>query len=78
MDLSEFEPEDWHRTGRKIEQSIRKMLRMWTAGDKAIEAEREFFATTIQPVPALLERHAVEVQYHWEAMIFFARSALDL
>lgn len=54
LDLSELEPEDWHRTGRKIEQSIRKMLMMWTAGDKAVEAEREFYATTIQDAPALL------------------------
>jgi len=78
LDLSELEPEDWKRTGRKIEQSIRKMLMMWVAGDKALEAEREFYATTIQEAPALLGRHAVEVQYHCEAMIFFARSALDL
>lgn len=78
LDLSELEPEDWHRTGRKIEQSIRKMLMMWTAGDKAVEVEREFYATTIQDAPALLGRDAVEVLYHCEAMIFFARSALDL
>ncbi len=78
LDLSELEPEDGKRTGRKIEQSIRKMLMMWVAGDKALEAEREFYATTIQEAPALLGRHAVEVQYHCEAMIFFARSALDL
>jgi hypothetical protein len=78
LDLSELEPEDWKRTGRKIEQSIRKMLMMWVAGDKALEAEREFYATTIHDAPALRGRHAVEVQYHCEAMIFFARSALDL
>jgi hypothetical protein len=78
LEMSELEAEDWQRTGRKIEQSIRKMLMMWVAGDKALEAEREFYATTIQEAPALLGRHAVEVQYHCEAMIFFARSALDL
>jgi hypothetical protein len=78
LDLSELEPEDWQRTGRKIEQSVRKMLMMWVAGDKALKAEREFYATTIQDAPALLGRNAVEVQYHCEAMIFFARSALDL
>ncbi len=78
LDMSELVAEDWQRTGRKIEQSIRKMLMMWVAGDKALEAERELYATTIQDAPALLGRHAVEVQYHCEAMIFFARSALDL
>jgi len=78
LDLSTLEPEDWHRSVRKVEQSIRKMLMMWTAGDKVVEAEREFYRTTIQEAPALLGRHAVEVQYHCEAMIFFARSALDL
>lgn len=78
LDLSELVSEDWQRTGRKIEQSIRKMLMMWVAGDKALKAEQEFYETTIQDAPALLGRHAVEVQYHCEAMIFFARSALDL
>lgn len=78
LDLSELDPENWLRTGRKIEHSIRKLLAMWMAGDKALEAEREFYATTIEEAPALLGRDAVEVQYHCEAMIFFARSSLDL
>ncbi len=78
LDLSTLEPEDWQRSVRKVEQCIRKMLMMWTAGDKVVEAEREFYRTTIQEAPALVGAHAVEVQYHCEAMIFFARSALDL
>lgn len=78
LELSELESDDWKRTGRKIEQSIRKMLMMWTAGEKALEAEKDFYSTTIQDAPVLVGRHAVEVQYHCEAMIFFARSALDL
>ena len=78
LDISHLEPSDWKQTARKIEQSIRKMLMMWTAGDNALEAEREFYSTTIQDAPALIGRHATEVQYHCEALIFFARSALDI
>jgi hypothetical protein len=78
LDLSTLEPDDWHRSARRVEQSIRKMLMMWTAGDKMVEAEREFYRTTIQEVPALVGVHSIEVQYHFKAMIFFARSALDL
>lgn len=78
LDLSDLKVEDWKLTGAKIEQSVRKLLMMWTAGEKALEAERDFYSTTIQEAPALYGKHAVEIQYHCEALIFFARSAMDL
>jgi hypothetical protein len=78
LDLSLLEVEDWKRTGAKIEHSVRKLLMMWIAGEKALNAERDFYSTTIQEAPALYGKHAVEIQYHCEALIFFARSAMDL
>jgi hypothetical protein len=78
LDLSQLEAEDWKRTGAKIEQSVRKLLMMWTAGEKALDAERDFYSTTIQEAPALYGEHAVEIQYHCEALVFFARSAMDI
>jgi hypothetical protein len=78
LDLSHLEAEDWKRTGAKIEHSVRKMLMMWTAGEKALEAERDFYSTTVQEAPALYGTGAVEIQYHCEALVFFARSAMDL
>ena len=78
LDLSHVEAENWERTAAKIKHSVRKLLMMWTAGEKALEAEREFYFTTVQEAPALYGQDAVEIQYHCEALIFFARSAMDL
>lgn len=78
LELSQLEVEDWKRTNAKIEQSVRKLLMMWTAGEKALEAERDFYSTTIQEAPALYGEHSVEIQYHCEALVFFARSAMDI
>jgi hypothetical protein len=78
LDLSNLEVEDCKRTGAKIEHSIRKMLMMWSAGEKALQAERDFYSGTIQEAPALMGQDAVEVQYHCEALVFFARSSMDL
>lgn len=78
LDLSHLEVGDWKRTGAKIEQCVRKLLMMWTAGEKALEAERDFYSATIQEAPVLYGEHAVEIQYHCEALIYFARSAMDL
>jgi hypothetical protein len=78
LDLSHLEAEDRKRIGAKIEQSVRKLLMMWTAGEKAIAAEREFYSATVQEAPALYGQDAIEIQYHCEALLFFARSAMDL
>lgn len=78
LHLSHLEVEDWKRTAAKIEQSVRKLLMMWTAGEKAIEAEREFYSATVQEAPVLYGQNAIEIQYHCEALVFFARSAMDL
>jgi hypothetical protein len=78
LDLSHLEVEDWKRTAAKIEQSVRKLLMMWAAGEKAIEAEREFYSATVQEAPVLYGHDAIEIYYHCEALVFFARSAMDI
>lgn len=78
LDLSHLDVDDWKRTAAKIEQCVRKLLMMWSAGEKALDAERDFYSATIQEAPVLYGEHAVEIQYHCEALVFFARSAMDL
>jgi hypothetical protein len=62
----------------KLWATCRKMTMMWIAGDKAMEAERDFYVPTIQDSPALFGEDAVIVHYHLEALVLFARSALDI
>lgn len=58
LDVSDVHADDWRQVGRKIEQSVRKLLMMWSAGDYAVEAERDFYSKTIQEAPALVGRDA--------------------
>jgi hypothetical protein len=51
---------------------------MWEAGDRALEAEDEFWSSTIQEAPALTGADAVNVHYHLEALVLFARASLDI
>jgi hypothetical protein len=43
-----------------------------------LEAEREFYSTTLRESPALFGHEAIELFYHLEAFVFFARSSLDV
>lgn len=62
----------------KLEQSSRKLCMMWHAGQEALKAESDFYSSTIKEAPALFGQHAINVHYHLEAMILFARSAMDI
>ena len=72
------DPDQAHRLKAKVEQSCRKLAFMWTAGDRARAAESDFYSGTIRESPALFGEEAVNVQYHLEALVLFARSALDI
>jgi hypothetical protein len=62
----------------KLEQSCGKLCLMWQAGDWALDAEREFWMSTVRESPALFGAEKVTVHYHLEAFVLFARSALDV
>lgn len=62
----------------KLLTSCRKLCLMWTAGDNAVNAEQEFYAATFHETPALFGEDAINVHYHLEALILFARSSLDI
>jgi hypothetical protein len=66
------------RLESKLAQSCRKICMMCVASERAIHAEKEFYATTIKDAPALFGEHAIEIAYHLESFIFFARSSLDI
>ena len=51
---------------------------MWQAGDWALEAEAEFYSSTLKESPALFGMDAVNVIYHLEAFVLFARSSCDV
>ena len=51
---------------------------MWHASEQALVAEEQFYSVTIKDSPALFGEDAIKVHYHLEAMILFARSALDI
>ena len=51
---------------------------MWQAGLNSLEAEAEFYATTIKDAPALFGEDAIKVNYHLESLVLFARSSLDV
>lgn len=62
----------------KVEQSTRKLCMMWHAAEEAIKTEQNFYQSTIQDAPALFGEDAVCLYYHLEAMVLFARSAMDV
>lgn len=62
----------------KLEQSSRKICMMWHASEKAKLAESEFYSRTIKDAPALFGEDAIAILYHLEAMVLFARSAMDI
>lgn len=78
--LREMPPDsdDTSRLNQKLQHSCRKLCMMCLAAERAIRAEREFYSTTIQDSPVLFGKDAVEIAYHLEGFIFFARSSLDI
>jgi|SRR5580700_3235794 hypothetical protein len=62
----------------KLEHCCRKICMMCSAGERALEAEREFYLTTYRDAPVLFGQDAIELSYHLEAFVYFARSSLDL
>lgn len=66
------------RLERKLYQSCHKLCLMWQAGSNSIAAEEEFYCSTIKDAPALFGEDAINVNYHLEALVMFARSSLDI
>lgn len=62
----------------KLEHSCRKICMMCFAGERALEAERDFYSRTYHENPGLFGQDAIDLSYHLEAFVYFARSSLDL
>jgi hypothetical protein len=62
----------------KLEGGCRKLCLSWEGAKRALDAEADFYETTIPYSPALFGKEAVALIYHLEATVLFARSALDL
>lgn len=62
----------------KLYNYCRKLYMMHAAGRKTIQAEASFILGQNREFPALIWEEEIELLYHLEAMILFARSALDL
>lgn len=69
---------DMDRFERKVFHSCRKLCYMWKASEEAVRQEKEFYSTTVKDAPVLYGESAIELQYHLEACVMFARSALDI
>lgn len=74
----EVSDEIFFKIQTKLEQSSRKLCMMWHASREALKAENDFYDTTIKEAPALFGQDAINVHYHLESMVLFARSALDV
>jgi len=74
----DIEGADVEHLESKLFQSCRKLCLMWYAGDQALIAETDFYSITTKDSPALFGEDAIKVHYHLEAMVLFARSALDI
>lgn len=62
----------------KVIQSCRKLCMMWYAGERAVEAEQEFYSSTLQSSPALFGEDAIKINYYLESLLLIARSSLDV
>jgi hypothetical protein len=76
--VAKEEDENYHLLHAKLSASCRKMIMMWVAGDRAIEAEAQFYSATYHDSPALFGEEAVNLHYHLESFVLLARSALDI
>jgi hypothetical protein len=66
------------RIAPKLWQSCRKLLLAWFGSEQALAAESDFYSSTFHDAPALFGEDAISVQYHLEAFILLARSAMDI
>jgi hypothetical protein len=62
----------------KLEDACRKICMMCRAGERSLRAEQDFYMSTCRESPALFGEEAVEICYHSEAFVCFARSSLDV
>ena len=62
----------------RLSWSCRKPCFLWQATHNALEAEHDFYCSTNHETPALFGEYAVNLAYHLEASVLFARSALDI
>lgn len=78
--MSEFSFDEPHLDilATKIENTCRKIVMMSKAGAKAINCEEEIMLGQDREFPTLIWDDEIELLYHLEAMILFARSALDM
>lgn len=74
----EIEDKTFFLIRSKLEHSSRKICMMLHAAEEAIEAEKEFYSKTIQEAPVLFREDAIKIHYHLEALVLFARSAMDV
>jgi hypothetical protein len=74
----EISDETFYALRAKLEQSSRKICMMWHAAEEAIKAESEFYSKTIKDAPALFGEDAIKIHFYLEAMVLFARSAMDI
>ncbi|MGD1838007.1 MAG: hypothetical protein ACPKPY_08120 [Nitrososphaeraceae archaeon] len=63
---------------RKLLNSCRKLYMLHGAGVSAIKVEHDFIVSQDRECPALIWEEEIELLYHLEAMVLFARSSLDL
>lgn len=63
---------------KKLLNSCRKLYMTHGAGVSAIKTEEEFMTTQNREFPTLIWEDEIKILYHLEAMVLFARSALDL
>jgi hypothetical protein len=74
----EIDHQKCRRLESKLTHSCRKISMMCIAAERAKAAEEEFYMATIREAPVLFGDDAIEVAYHLESFIFFARSSLDV
>ncbi len=67
-----------HITTSKLQNYCRKLYMMHTAGKRSMDAEKEFISTQNRECPSLIWEDEIEILYHVESFILFARSALDV
>jgi len=73
-----FKPENKSYLIHKLTASCRKICLMWKAGNEALAEEEDFCSSTLKDAPALFGDDAINVYYHLEALILFARATLDI
>lgn len=73
-----FDDKDLSMIKKKILNSCRKLSMLHIAGTASIETEYNFIVTQNRDCPALIWDDEIKLLYHLEAMVLFARSALDL